>query len=165
MKSVVFLLIFLILASPYGWSQDQQHAAFDLRKEKSANKGSVVFKPIRQESDNIELIEVVGVGNPYYKVSNMADGTYSSYDHALRVAYPLVVSGDKTGYVLCFYGATEKMPYAVEAKGGITTLYFPISTHDVIKRRIEQAISTKRKIVFKITQLTDGYREAIIGGN
>jgi hypothetical protein len=111
------------------------------------------------------LVEVVGFGTPSFKVSNTADGTYSSYEHALRVAYPLVVASGKSGYVLCLYGPTEKMPYSVEAKAGVTTLYFPVSTHDVIKARIEQTIGLKKKIVFKITQLADGYREALIGGN
>ncbi|MFM8592176.1 MAG: hypothetical protein ACKOA3_04670 [Sphingomonadales bacterium] len=164
MKSVVVLFTFLLFSSAHAWSQ-QQPAAEDVRMEKTLTKGSMVFKPVRPAEDNVEMIEVVGLGTPSFKVSNTADGTYSSYEHALRVAYPLVVSGGKSGYMLCFYGPTERMPYSVETKAGVTTLYFPVSTHDVIKARIEQIIALKKKIVFKITQLADGYREALVGGN
>jgi hypothetical protein len=165
MKSIVFLFSCLLIYSASAWSQTQQPAAEDVRMEKAASRGSMVFKPVRSGVDNVETIEVIGLGTPSFKASNMADGTYSSYEHSLRVGYPLVLSGGKSGYALCFYGATEKIPYAVETQGGITTFYFPFATHDLIKGRIEQTIATKKKIVVKLTQQADGYREAIIGGN
>ncbi|MFM8805882.1 MAG: hypothetical protein ACKOD1_00810 [Sphingomonadales bacterium] len=165
MKSIIFLFSCLLICSTSVWSQTSQPAAEDVRMEKTAQRDNLVFKAVRSGVDNIEMIEVIGLGTASFKVSNMADGTYGSYEHSLRVAYPLVLTGGKTGYVLCFYGAAEKIPYAVETKSGITTIYFPISTHDVIKARIEQTIAIKKKIVFKLSQLADGYREAMVGGN
>lgn len=165
MKSIVFLFCCLLICNPSVWSQTQQPAAEDVRMDKTAGRDNLVFKAVRSGVDNVESIEVVALGTPSFKVSNMADGTYGSYEHALRMTYPLVLSGGKTGYVLCFYGAGEKIPYTVETKAGITTIYFPISTHEVIKGRMEQTIATKKKIVIKLTQKADGYREALIGAN
>lgn len=165
MKPVLSFFSCLLFCTISAWSQTQQTAAADLRMEKAASQGSMVFKPIRNGVDNSEAIEIVGLGTPSFKVSNLADGTYSSYEHSLRVSYPLLLSGGKTGYVICFYGTTEKIPYAVETKGGTTTLFLPFSTHDLIKGRIEQTIATKKKIAVKLVQQADGYREAIIGGN
>ncbi len=145
--------------------QAQQPAAEDLRSVKPAFKENMIFKPARNIPDNVEMIEVVAMGTPSFRVSNTADGTYSSYDHSIRVTYPLVLSGGKTGYLLCFYGSSEKIPYAVETKNGITTIYFPFNMHDLIKGRMDQMLTTKKKIVIKLTQLTDGYREALVGGN
>jgi hypothetical protein len=125
----------------------------------------MVFKPVGNGVDNVELIDVVALGTSSFKVSNMADGTYGSYDHSLRITYPLVLAGGKTGYLLCFYGASEKIPYSVETKAGLTTIYFPVSSHDVIKARIEQTLATKKKITIKLSQLADGYREAQVGVN
>lgn len=165
MKPILSFFSCLLICTISAWSQTQQTAAADLRMEKATSQGSMVFKPVRNGVDNIESIEIIGLGTPSFKVSNLADGTYSSYEHSLRVVYPLVLSGGKAGYAICFYGATENIPYAVETKGGATTLYFPMSTHDIIKSRIEQTIATKKKIAVKLTQQADGYREAIIGGN
>ncbi|MBM3923119.1 MAG: hypothetical protein FJ340_07975 [Sphingomonadales bacterium] len=145
--------------------QAQQPAAEDVRMEKASPfKENMIFKPVRTGTDNIELIEVVSLGTPSVKVSNTADGTYSSYDHSIRVTYPLVLSSGKTGYSLCFYGTSEKIPYAVETKGGRTTLFFPMTTHDLLKGRIEQMLTTKKKVPIKITQQADGYSEALLGG-
>jgi len=165
MKSLLSLFSFLLFCAVPLWSPSQQPVAEDIRTEKAASRGSMVFKPVRSGVENSETIEIVGLGTPSFKVANMADGTYGSYEHSLRVSYPLVLSGGKTGYVLCFYGTTEKIPYAVETKGSTTTLFFPFSTHDLIKGRIEQTIATKKKIAVKLTQQADGYREAVVGGN
>jgi hypothetical protein len=166
MKAIVFLLnCLLVLFVPLS-SFAQQPAAEDVRMEKAATyKENMIFKPVRSGVDNVELIEVIALGTPSFKVSNMADGTYSSYDHSIRITYPLVLAGGKTGYLLCFYGSAEKIPYSVETKGGITTIYFPFATHEMVKARIDQMLTTKKKITIKLSQLADGYREALLGVN
>lgn len=160
-----WLFIFFIPLCAVG-QQPQQAAPVDLRFQKpSTFKENMIFKPVGNGVDNVELIEVVGLGTPTFKASNTADGTYESYTHALRICYPLVLAGGKTGFMLCFYGPAEKMPYAVETKEGVTNIYFPISSHDVIKSRIDQTLAIKKKISIKLSQLADGYREALVGGN
>lgn len=166
MRTITFIIALTAWGVGVSTALAQQPAAEDQRNEKASGlKENMIFKPVRSGVDNVETIEVIAMGTPSIKVSNTADGTYSSYDHSLRISYPLVLSGGKTGYVLCFYGATEKMPYAVETKAGMTTLYFPVATHDVIKGRLEQIITLKKKVAVKLTQLADGYREALIGVN
>jgi len=123
------------------------------------------FKPTQQISDNVETIELISLGAPTIKISNTADGTSGSYDHALLISYPLVLAGGKTGYKLCFYNTSDKMPYSVETKAGVTSIYFPASILEFIKNGIDQALATKKRIFIKLTQLTNGYREAVIGGN
>jgi hypothetical protein len=166
MKAIIFLFGTLLFFFSSFSAFAQQPAAEDVRMEKAVTyKENMVFKPVRNGVDNVELIDVVALGTSSFKVSNMADGTYGSYDHSLRITYPLVLAGGKTGYLLCFYGASEKIPYSVETKAGLTTIYFPVSTHDVIKTRIEQTLATKKKITIKLSQLADGYREAQVGVN
>jgi hypothetical protein len=165
MKKIVTSLFYCLFLLGISLGYAQQPAAVDLRTEKPAPlKENMIFKPTRSGMDNLETIEVIALGTPSVKVSNTADGTYSSYDHSIRVTYPLVLSSGKTGYSICFYGATEKIPYAVETKGGRTTLFFPMTTHDLLKARIEQMLTLKKKVPIKITQQADGYSEALLGG-
>jgi hypothetical protein len=166
--SILFFGCFFSLFVPFCavGQETQQPAPVDLRFQKpSTFKENMIFKPTIVEADNVELIEVVALGTPSFKVSNTADGTYESYSHALRINYPLVLTSGKTGFMLCFYGPSEKIAYSVETKEGVTTIYFPVSAHDVVKTRIDQTLATKKKIAIKLSQLADGYREALIGGN
>lgn len=165
MKSIVSCLFSSFLLLGISLVQAQQPEPVDLRTAKPAPlKENMIFKPNRSGLDNVEVIEVIALGTPSVKVSNTADGTYSSYEHSIRITYPMVLSGGKTGYLLCFYGTTEKIPYAVETKGGVTTLFFPMATHDMLKSRIEQMLIQKKKVPIKITQQSDGYSEALLGG-
>ncbi len=166
MKQLFFLLVFSLFSQFVMTSNAQNVIIEEVRTDQpTLLPKKIEFKPAQQLNDNIEIIELISLGTPTIKISNTADGTRSSYDHALRISYPMVLAGGKTGYQLCFYNPSEIIPYSVETKDGITSLYFPVTTHDFIKSRIDQTLATKNKIVVKITQLTNGYREAKIGGN
>jgi len=166
MRKLFFLLVFSLFSQFAMTSNAQNVFIEDVRTDQATVvPKKMEFKPTQQLSDNVEIIELISLGTPTIKISNMADGTKRSYDHALRISYPLVLASGKTGYQLCFYNTPEIMPYTVETKAGITSIYFPVSIHDVIKNRIDQTLAAKKKIAIKLTQLIDGYREAILGGN
>ena len=123
-------------------------------------KEGMLFKAAKVASPQQEAFDVVGLGLPSFTVSNMADGSFESYSHNLRITYPLQLGGGRTNFQLVFYGLNDKIPYAVAQEGNITSIYMPYSTHDHLKGKIEQTLSARRKVQLKINLMPSGLREA-----
>ena len=124
------------------------------------NKANMAFKPNVIESSQTDQLEVTGWGAPSYTISNVATGLASSYDHSYRVAYPLTVASNKSGYSLVFYGPNDKIPYSVEVENGKTTFYIPFSLHDNFKAKFDQAVTLRKKVTVVLKMEVNGYREA-----
>jgi hypothetical protein len=124
-------------------------------------KGSPVFKMGRLLESQSETLDITGTGAPIFTVSNTADGTAESFNHHFRITYNLQVLNGKGNYQLHFYGAGEKIPYAVNNENGVTAIYMPLAAHDYFRVKVEQALNLKKKVQLKINLLTSGFREAV----
>lgn len=161
---MIGVVVVFMLGSSSVWGQAVE---LDERKMQGMRsvKESMQFKPQQLEADKSERIEVLAIGGPSFWVANTADGTVASYDHAVRISYPLTLVGNRSGYQLVFYSEKDKIPYAVETKEGITSIYFPMSAHESLRTRLEQALVLKKRVSLKLVQRMDGYREALFGIN
>ncbi|MBM3414570.1 MAG: hypothetical protein FJY16_06510 [Bacteroidetes bacterium] len=153
--SGTLLVSVLVQLLSFGYSQAQQTADMLGRQQES-----LLFKAARVASPQQEVYEVVGLGLPSFTVSNIADGSFESYVHSLRVTYPLQLGGGRTGFQLIFYGLNDKIQYAVAQEGNSTSIYMPYALHDNLKGKIEQTLSARRKVQLKINLLPSGLREA-----
>jgi len=114
------------------------------------------------KEDKTEVIEITGINGASFSVSNTADGSTNSYNHALRITIPLITTSKSGSYQLVFYSEVEKMPYATLEQGGVTSIYYPVSVYDGMKEKLEQAIAAKKKVKLNIVLKTTGYREGTI---
>ena len=121
----------------------------------------LLFKPSRLATPVSEMLELVNLGSPSFSVSNLADGTLSSYQHSTRITYSIQVINGKGEYKLVFYGASEKIPYSVFTENGVTTIYMPFSMHDYFKSKVDQALTARKKVQLKLNLSTSGLREAV----
>lgn len=121
-----------------------------------------VFKERNPVEDKTDLVEVIGLGNATFSVSNVADGTISSYKHSKKIILGLQTTAKGINYRLVFYGDDESIPYAVLLENSTMSLFFPSYMYTDIKQKIEQALAQKKKIQIKVEQKKDGYREASI---
>lgn len=162
MRSIILkasLYAFLFLSPFIVFSQGNPNEEKQFIPE--SQKGAQVFKHARVLNDQTETIEVTGLSSPTFTVSNLVDGTAESFNHKLRITYTLQTTGGKGSYQLVFFGDDEKVPYAVNAENGVTTIYMPYVVHDHLKSKLDQSLSAKKKVQLKITSLTTGVREAV----
>ncbi len=122
-----------------------------------------IFKSQNPPVDKSDVLEVKGLSGTSFSVSNTADGSSNSYKHALRITVGLQMSDNKQGnFELVFYSASEGIPYAVVQQAGVTSIYYPVSTYEGIKEKLEQAFAARRKVQLKVIQKTNGYREGTL---
>ena len=121
---------------------------------------TIKFKPQNPDKDKIDMVTVTATKGATFTTSNTADGTKNSFNHSLRIILPLVTSNKANEYQLVFYSESEDIPYAVGSSGNVLSLYYPISTYASIKEKLDLAIAGHKNIQLKVTQKTDGYREA-----
>ena len=121
------------------------------------------FKTQNPKADKTDMLTVTGIGSVSFATSNTADGTSNSYYHSQRITMPLQVSSSKPINVsLIFYSSGDKIPYAATSGDEGVNVYYPISLYEEIKQRLEQSLSAKKKVQLKVTQKTDGFREAVL---
>lgn len=151
---------FMILLSTKSFSQanetDQLVANKDLINTKKAANA------VRPPEDKLETIEVTGVGNISFIVSNKTDGSLNAYNHSNLILLPVTTTAKNYNYQLIFYGHNDKVLYAVENEGNKVSIYYPISMYNEIKIKLEQSLNQKRKVVMKLVQKTDGFRECVL---
>ena len=156
--SLFLLFISTLLVESHLLAQERPQLT---NETNTLSKDGLFFKAVKITSPQQETFEVLSLGTPIFTVSNIADGSWESYSHNLRVAYPLQIGGGRTGFQLIFYGLNDKIPYAVAQEGNITSVYVPYSVHDQLKGKIEQTLAARKKVQLKINLLPSGLREAI----
>jgi hypothetical protein len=121
------------------------------------------FKVHNPQQDKTDMLIVTGIGSVSFATSNTSDGTSNSYYHSQRITMPLQVSSVKPVNVsLIFYSSGDKIPYAATSGDEGVNVYYPINLYEEIKQRLEQSLSAKKKVQLKVTQKTDGFREAVL---
>ena len=123
-----------------------------------------VFKVYNNpDRDKTDQIEIQGLGGVTFTTSNTADGTTNSYKHSPEINLTLIpVKGGTSGtssIQLIFYSPVENIQQAASSNTGVLSIYYPLSMYDGIKEKLDQSIAAKKKIVVKVTQRTNGYRE------
>ena len=123
-----------------------------------------VFKVYNNpDQDKTDQVEVQGPGGITFTTSNTADGTTNSYKHSPQINLTLIpvkngISGTNS-IQLVFYSPTENIQQAASSGAGVLSIYYPLSMYDGIKEKLDQSIAAKKKIVVKVIQKTNGYRE------
>jgi hypothetical protein len=164
MRFYVFVFVaFLLptLKSGLCHAQQKNELTDEMVVRQMRHNEELIFKPSRLASSVNETFELTILGSPTFSVSNLADGTLSSYQHTTRLTYPLQLINGKGEYKLVFYGAGEKVPYSVFTENGITTIYMPFFIHDYFKSKVDQALAARKKVQLKISLSTSGLREAV----
>ena len=104
-----------------------------------------------------------GVGQTTYTASNVMDGSATSFQHTIRIVIGLTTPAYKNGSCqLVFYGADEKIQQAAAVENGVLSIYYPLATFEGLRSRLEQALAVRKKVLVKMTQKTNGYREGVL---
>lgn len=158
--------LFLSLAVGFcfvSWSQPAKIVADEPVNVIDGEINTPLFKARQPQEDKVETIDVSGLGQTTYTVSNMVDGSVKSYDHALRIVVSLNTLGGKTSSCqLVFYSAADKIQQAATFDNGQISIYYPVSVYESIRVRLEQALTARKKVQIKVTQKTTGYREGVL---
>jgi hypothetical protein len=156
----LFLLVSFLTISIVGMAQLSMEKEYKVDNNQF-NKPRQAFKVIPAEEKS-EQFDVIGFGAISISVSNTADGTPSSYIHNSRVTLPLVLAGAKANYQVVFYNNSDLVPYSVEKEGLVNSVFVPISLYDIVKTKLEQAVTAKKKVQLKVSSKKDGFREAVL---
>jgi len=124
-----------------------------------------VFKVYNNPTnDKTDQFEIQGIGGTTFTASNTSDGTAESYKHSLQIVVALTPA-NKTGnsnYQLIFYSPNDNMQQAATYNDGILNIYYPVAVYDDIKTKLEQAFAARKKVMVKVIQKTNGYREGTL---
>lgn len=155
---LVLVLLFTITYNVFSQSNEKNPGATD----NDAMRAKMAANAQRPDEDKSDVVEISGTGNISFKVSNLTDGTVNAYNHSHLIFLPLITTSGKMNYQFVFYGVHDKLLYSVETEGSKTTIYYPIGMYDEIKKKLEQSMNQKKKVVMKLVQKTDGYRECVL---
>jgi hypothetical protein len=162
MNKQLYLIVAILLSS----TCFAQISGSDIESVSSISDANVqkrVFKVRQPEKDLFESWEVSGLGPTSYTTSNVMDGSVNSYQHSLRIVVGLTTPAYKNGsYQLVFYGADEKIQQAASVENGVVSLYYPVAAYEVLRTRLEQALTARKKVQVKMTQKTNGFREGVL---
>jgi len=121
------------------------------------------FKAAQPTEDKSESWEVTALGQTTYTASNVMDGSATSFQHTIRIVIGLTTPAYKHGSCqLVFYGADEKIQQAAAVENGVLSIYYPLATFEGVRSRLEQALAVRKKVLVKMTQKTNGYREGVL---
>jgi hypothetical protein len=163
-KRLLFLVTgFLFAVTAFCQSSETIEAATQSKSMMDKVNSKSTFKAHNPKEDKTDMLTVTGIGSVSFATSNTSDGTSNSYYHSQRITMPLQVSYVKPVNVsLIFYSSGDKIPYAATSGDEGVNVYYPISLYEEIKQRLEQSLSAKKKVQLKVTQKTDGFREAVL---
>ena len=111
-----------------------------------------------------DQFEIQGFGGTTFTASNTVDGSTNSYKHSLKIVVGLVpvVKTGNTNFKLIFYSPTDNIQEAATYSDGTLNIYFPEAVYEDIKAKLEQAFAARKKVMVKVIQKPDGYREGTL---
>ena len=124
-----------------------------------------VFKVYNSvEVEKNDQFEIQGLGGTTFTASNTVDGSTNSYKHSLKIVVGLVpvVKTGNTNFKLIFYSPTDNIQEAATYSDGTLNIYFPEAVYEDIKAKLEQAFAARKKVMVKVIQKPDGYREGTL---
>ncbi len=162
MKKYLLILVCIISVcniSSFGQATDIDPASIKNGVKVRNNKGEY-YGIINPSKDiNNEYI-ITGTTIASFSVSNKADGSSNSFKHTQRVVLNLVTANKNDKLELVFYAGADEMPYTVNQVKELISAYYPISMYESIKQKLDESLSSKKKVILKVEMKTDGYREA-----
>jgi hypothetical protein len=130
---------------------------------KSQQKQTEALNTRNKAEDKLDILDITGLAGSVFSTMNYPDAVSQNSNASLKITLSVLTGPTKAGgYQLVFSPDSEKTPYAVETKTGITSVFFPINTFEVINQKLEQAMAQKKKVQLKITQNPNGYREGLL---
>ena len=137
-----------------------QNETFPTQGVSNARLFKVYDNPKEDKTDQFELI---GFGNTSFSASNVSDGTAGSFNHNVQIVVGLVaIKAGTNSFQLNFYTSPNNVQQAASFNNGVLNIYYPIALYDAIRTKLEQAFAAKRKVIIKVTQKPNGYREGIL---
>jgi hypothetical protein len=121
----------------------------------------VYNNPTQEKTDQFDI---QGFGGTTFTASNTADGTTNSFKHSLQIIVTLVPV-NKTGnknFQLNFYSPTENIQQAATYTDETLNIYYPVTVYDAIRAKLEQAFAARKKVMVKVIQKPNGYREGTL---
>jgi hypothetical protein len=116
-----------------------------------------------KNDDKLNMIEITGVGGSVFSTMNYPDISTKISTPSLKITLLLLTGVNKAGgYQLVFSPESERTAYAVETQTGITSIFFPMHTFEIINQKLDQYIASKKKVQLKITQNPNGFREGVL---
>ncbi len=160
MKKYFFYALVIVLVSTT--AANAQPSEMD---PASASKSGVrAFKVYNNPAqDKIDQFEIHSVGGTTFTTSNIADGTTNSYKHSQQIIVSLVPNkAGNTTFQLNFYTPTENVQQAATYTENTLHIYYPVAMYEAIRTKLEQALAAKKKVIVKVIQKPNGFREGTL---
>ncbi|MEO7983203.1 MAG: hypothetical protein ABI688_03875 [Bacteroidota bacterium] len=125
--------------------------------------GQQVFKIHNNpKQDKTDQFDIQGLGGTTFTASNTVDGSVNSYKHSLQIVLTLIPSKGGNNFQLNFYSPGDNIQQAASYTDGTLNIYYPVAVYEDIRTKLEQALATKKKVIVKVIQKTNGYREGTL---
>lgn len=165
MKRIFMSLLATSLIS-VGLFAQGNNPAFSLSQsnEQQANaqlkSAMIVTNPAK---DQYYSFEVTGISGTIFSTYNVTDGTRNSYNNAQQIIVTLIPADKTKGvFQLTFFSPGEAVLKTASYEKNVLNIYYPIALYESIKDRLDQSFATKKKVMIKVTEKTDGYREGVL---
>lgn len=162
MKKYFFYAICISLLGTVNVSGQTNDASTGSRTNLPAKQVFKVYNTVSEEKNN--QFEIQGLGGTTFTASNTVDGSTNSYKHSLKIVVGLVpaVKTGNNNFRLIFYSPSDNIQEAANYSDGTLNIYFPESVYEDIKVKLEQAFAARKKVMVKVIQKPDGYREGTL---
>jgi hypothetical protein len=157
-KYLVVVVVSMIVGVPAIFAQSETDRQASNNSSKENEKLQLALRSKPPASDKTQVLDVVGIRQSIFTVSNTADGTVESYNHSKRITLEITASNN-TEHEVVFYTPEEKIPFVYSSLTGKSTIYYPMSMYDDIKQKFDQSMTAKKKIQLRIIEKTTGFRE------
>jgi hypothetical protein len=129
---------------------------------KAQQKQNEAMNNRNKNEDKLDVLDITGLGGSVFSTMNYPTVSATATPLSLKITLSLLTGANKAaGYQLVFSPDTDKKPYAVETQNGITSVFFPIDTFEIINQKLDNAVG-KKKVQLKIIQNPNGYREGLL---
>ena len=126
---------------------------------------TLIFKVNNNPSqEKTDQFEIQSLGGTTFTASNTTDGSTNSYKHSLQIIVGLIPA-NKSGnnnFQLNFYSSADNIQQAATYNDGTLNIYYPVTVYDAIRTKLEQAFAARKKVMVKVIQKPNGYREGTL---
>ena len=135
----------------------------DVEKAPGKDKQTEALNSRNKSEDKTDLLDITGIAGTVFTSMNYSNFGSRNTNHTYKITLSVLTGSNKAGgYQLVFPPEGETISAAVEAQNGITSIYFPMNTYQALSQKLEQSLTSKKKIQLKIIQNPSGYREGIL---
>lgn len=163
MKKIILIFSFLSLSIiSFSQKSESDPSAITGQTDKERVKQQIALSTRNINDDKIEIIEVSGYNSSSFSTMNYPDASSRSSSQLVSRINVKLVTNKTESYHFVFFPDNERVGYSIDRQNGVTSIFYPLSMYQYIIGKMDQVITSKKKLQLKLISNPNGYKEAIL---